>query len=1563
MARPRITPIETKSTRPKITPLQEDTSSIIGMTSPARVDRPLNYTPYQAPTKMHDGRPYPEMVSAEGRDLRPMTAQEQQQVDKMRPIRYGGAGIKGAIGELQNIGRNIKQNTPETINFLKNEAPLTAIPYGIGESFVKGIPRAITKTGEFIGRYAADPIIGKLTGIDTSPGSDYAKGVKNWYEARYKDFSPNEDNILQKTSAGKAVSDLSGMAGELIPTIIVAKLMGVGKVSMLGKGAKGVKGSAKLAEVGRRLPGTAIFYGKATQSYYDQYIQEGYSHEEAEKASLVSGVHEIVFNNMGVNPMNPNTYLKSVSGNVILNAAQEFTISTANNTVVRKGILGEDLKELPTLMQEALIAGAYGGALGGIMTGGSHMFVNSSAITRELAQKIETVPETLTVQESLLVLKEADKVIKQQTGQSILENTQQLGKDLLKSKEVLAQGIEPTRPTITPMQQQAPQKKVKLYHGSDTKIDQFNFNKVNQRDVGDFGEAIYLTPSKLTAQKYGKIITETDVDLGNVLKLKNDVDWQNFMNEAKINGTTLDNQLENYMEMSAKERTNLIKNLGYDSVHDVQGNQYAVFDTNKTTPTQQVDNTRLQELKAIDTSEMGILERSKIKTEIRALEEGYNSIESYQQAQQVKKQQAIEEAKKQKEQKLKQQEQAKQEQENYFKNLEQKQNKTTKEQQLLIINKKNPAPNDYQVWVRSVEDILTPKEAFSNYEATYPDFTKQMAKNALEKGTVMVYSSTPIVDGNFVSTSKIMAQDYAGGKDAKVYQQLIDTKDVAWINSDEGQVAKLGTISQSKMDDIIQTKPLTEKQLAKQKVAEIEAKVVETLKKDITKAYSKVIPSKFSKQYVKVIKKNPDLVKDIVATKPNGKLAIRDTGVFTPKMFDKHKFKDIKGFAGQQSYNLLAAAGEFDNVTIQQAARKGEWGPMKQFAYNIDKSIANRQVYVVNEVAKIESIAKKHNVKINAKTGQQLFDALEGRPTTPQMKALATDIRAELNKLRLDANIHRQALGKSKIGFIKDYVPHMQKVNFFNKKMGDSQTTISDNFDFMIPNAKVNPHAIARTGAEFNMETNAWKLLDTYVNSISNDVYTTPMIEQAKSVNQVIMDKNPAMGNFMNTYIKEQLVGQTAKIDRILGMQPGTIKKDVATKIMRARNTAALGGNFVWSLTTQPASMANTVARTGFGNTFKGLMSYATNKQVRNQIKQLPSMTIKSKGKSVGRTVGGDIDRLSATIGKTKIDKFNDFLGLFPDAMESVLTGASAAASYEQGRKIGLIGQALDMYADTVAQTTQSMYNKEARPVIMNNTSIRLAAPFQTFAFEQYRYAKQLAGKGGGIPLEARDRLAQAMRLIIAMWLFSKFAEETTGRKLNTPGTFVPFLGGAVDEQLSKVGQTVGLTPREYSGSGRSLLAPLEEGKNVWEATDALVQYGNFTPMRKELVKWGMGLTGVGGASTVNRFVDGIIASQKGYQETRAGRVAFPITSTKDKITAITMGPYATKPGKEYIKGGFKPLGEKQSETIKSSTNIERDFNAMMKTREYNKLVNEYNKLRSEGKSTIDIERKIKSFK
>lgn len=117
---------------------------------------------------------------------------------------------------------------------------------------------------------------------------------------------------------------------------------------------------------------------------------------------------------------------------------------------------------------------------------------------------------------------------------------------------------------------------------------------------------------------------------------------------------------------------------------------------------------------------------------------------------------------------------------------------TTKERQLEIIKKTNPKDESLgdHTWVESVDDIKSFDEAINSDEAGFtPDFTKEMADEALGKGEITVYSSKPIEDGAFVTPSKMEAESYAGG--GEVFEQTIKTDDVAWLDELQGQVAKV----------------------------------------------------------------------------------------------------------------------------------------------------------------------------------------------------------------------------------------------------------------------------------------------------------------------------------------------------------------------------------------------------------------------------------------------------------------------------------------------------------------------------------------------------------------------------------------------------------------------------------------------------------------------------------------------------------------------------------------------------------------------------------------------------
>lgn len=113
-----------------------------------------------------------------------------------------------------------------------------------------------------------------------------------------------------------------------------------------------------------------------------------------------------------------------------------------------------------------------------------------------------------------------------------------------------------------------------------------------------------------------------------------------------------------------------------------------------------------------------------------------------------------------------------------------------KQKQLDIIQKNNKMQDDYHTGIRNIKDIKTFEEAIQDNESfVYGDYSLEDAQRDLERQKVTIYSSKPISQGGFVSTSKNMAQDYAGK--GKVYSKEVSINDVAWINGDEGQYANI----------------------------------------------------------------------------------------------------------------------------------------------------------------------------------------------------------------------------------------------------------------------------------------------------------------------------------------------------------------------------------------------------------------------------------------------------------------------------------------------------------------------------------------------------------------------------------------------------------------------------------------------------------------------------------------------------------------------------------------------------------------------------------------------------
>lgn len=121
--------------------------------------------------------------------------------------------------------------------------------------------------------------------------------------------------------------------------------------------------------------------------------------------------------------------------------------------------------------------------------------------------------------------------------------------------------------------------------------------------------------------------------------------------------------------------------------------------------------------------------------------------------------------------------------------------KLSKDEKLKVILANNPMLDDYHTGIRKVEDILDFSDARKwtlddiGDVSSYPDVTKEMLDEAERTGKIRLYSSNPFTIGSFVTPSKMQARDYAGN--GNIFEDIFDIDDIAWINSDEGQIARI----------------------------------------------------------------------------------------------------------------------------------------------------------------------------------------------------------------------------------------------------------------------------------------------------------------------------------------------------------------------------------------------------------------------------------------------------------------------------------------------------------------------------------------------------------------------------------------------------------------------------------------------------------------------------------------------------------------------------------------------------------------------------------------------------
>jgi len=664
--------------------------------------------------------------------------------------------------------------------------------------------------------------------------------------------------------------------------------------------------------------------------------------------------------------------------------------------------------------------------------------------------------------------------------------------------------------------------------------------------------------------------------------------------------------------------------------------------------------------------------------------------------------------------------------------------------------------------------------------------------------------------------------------------------------------------------------------------------------------------------------------------------AIRQkSGFFAYKDIETSLIKNVTGqFTSPRDMALIQ-----DDIPYRTSL---EFGPIYRRIHEpTQKALAGAANWGNEQAVKVRNLLNANGVSINARQGRLLTKVTESIPNI-KLKSLsavelmesfptkganlkhyrvAKEVRELFDGWRNTTNAVREGLGKKSMGEIDSYVPHMQRTGFWNKLLGESESTISEAFDFIIPNEKTNRRALRRIGqmAENERETNFFKLMDSYIDSSSKDIFISPAIENIKVHNSVIKSRgfNKA-ASFWDEYIRIQLVGKKHKLDTIFQVERGGKSEAILQKIQEARYKGGLVGNLSWMVALQPTSfVALTPKEAGLINTLKGGTKWFFSKEVRRLAGESTALRLKTgqKGLITEKIISGAPRR----VWSGNVDKVNDVLGAIANWEEKHLTGMSFAAGLDAGKKLGFEGEDNLRFANIVAERTQSMYNRGSKPMILNSDIFKTAAPFQTFFMEMNSHAREILGVGG-IPQKTKQRIFMGMNLIVGMYMANLYSNQVRGRPAFTPGSFLPVIG----EPLETAGKKALGLERSFT-RGRQPIAPLEDVDQLARAMMPAARYvtsygkdGDIQQLRKSLVFWGLGLSGVGGAAQVNRLVDGLIQSELGFAPTATGRARYPVELN---LKTILIGTASTDVARVYYEEGLSALSEKQTAQVKNSSN------------------------------------------
>lgn len=733
--------------------------------------------------------------------------------------------------------------------------------------------------------------------------------------------------------------------------------------------------------------GSLFFTGSAVNSYALDGKERGLSDDAALLYGSILGVADGQLEKIGLNNLtkagkemvkgSTKKALKSYATSMVDNYIQEALMEPVQETTNQIFTGESDWSNMPSRMNQAGIAGAVSSAILGGASAGISKGVNIATNINQQNKLKTQITEKINNNTML------EKDVKTQMLNSLdklnVNSLTNLNHELDTIDEVITQI---NKSDITNVIES---RKNSLNSNQNSKVSLFSQYKNSKLDNNVINSAIEVVPSnkqnKRTKEQWLKVAEQ----IGNNINSE-DAEmyaYKTWMDMRPNNKNNLNRQGKSYVPFTVEEWVNKVKEA---SSNNVTNNQEQIKSVNELLPKnienalfddefykrfEYEDRSKINDtIENLESKREELLKNTKnnefndeifdINAKINALKNGYDNLYDYYVGR--AKNDVIEEYNRNpaKYEKIINQKQQQLDNEQKL-NVEIQESTPQKRQQYEIIKQTNPMLDDYHTGIRSPEDIKTFNEVINDDESfAWGDFSKEDAQQALKQGKITVYSSYPIEQGVFVSTSKIQAQEYAGGNGSKVYSKEVPLEDVAWINGDEGQYAKLPD-----------SKTVKSVNLNNQKISEneknnsninIDNKISEEiqLKNDIDN-FSKQVDSVINGTFPK---------KDMLTVLSQTPQVLQDIGLDNlPITLTQRHLDTIMNETGKYKNANYHALGEEIVKKLPEAISK----PLDVLKSNTDKNsivlttdLSDKQDRTVIIAIKINGIGKVNNIEIDS---------------------------------------------------------------------------------------------------------------------------------------------------------------------------------------------------------------------------------------------------------------------------------------------------------------------------------------------------------------------------------------------------------------------------------------------------------------------------------------------------------------------------------------------------------------------------------------------------------------------